>query len=122
MLALPKLPKFKFPRISRLIPEVTLKKGVFTLILAISFILSVLIVMQLIDLGRSVSIMRFASAQQEASREELLYWEDVIGRYPGYRDAYFRAYLLSSRLNDKGKAQRYMGELLRIDPSFEIGQ
>lgn len=112
--------KLKFPKISRFIPEVSVKKGVFSLILLISFVLSVLIVMQLIDLGRSVYIIRVANAQKEATREELMYWEDVIGRFPGYRDAYFRAYLLSSRLNDKEKAQRYLGELLRIDPGFKI--
>ena len=114
------LPTVKLPSISRFITELSVKKWVFGVLVGISLLLSVLIVLKFFDLGRSVLIMRVATVQKEATIKELQYWEDVIGRYPDYRDAYYKAYLLSTRLSDREKAQRYAHEILRIDPLFEL--
>ncbi len=110
----------KLPSISRFITELSVKRWAYALIISISFILSILIVMRLFELGRSMYVLRVASIQKESSREQLVYWEGVIERFPGYRDAYFRAYLLAAKLSETDKAQKYMGELLRIDPGFRI--
>lgn len=110
----------KLPSISRFITELSVKRWAYALIISISFILSILIVLRLFELGRSMYVLRVASIQKEASKEQLGYWEGVIERFPGYRDAYFRAYLLAAKLSETDKAQKYMGELLRIDPGFRI--
>ena len=61
-------------------------------------------------------------AQQEKAQvvRELATWEQVIEKYPTYRDAYFEAAVLSYRLGDVQKEKQYIERLRQIDPNFEL--
>lgn len=74
------------------------------------------------EITQAFLLLRKASAQESYIREERTYWEDVVKRHPGYRDAYFKLAILSFQLGEREKAKEYLQEVFLIDPNFEEGR
>ncbi|MGH7246048.1 MAG: hypothetical protein ACREGI_03885 [Candidatus Levyibacteriota bacterium] len=60
--------------------------------------------------------------QIENSRQALLakiaLWDDIVVKFPGYRDAYFQLAILAYRVGDREKEKEYIQKVLAIDPRF----
>lgn len=58
---------------------------------------------------------------QERARigKEIKFWQSTVDRFPNYRDAYFELALLHYQLKDFGKARKYLGQTLKLDPNFK---
>ena len=69
-----------------------------------------------------VEALRVAQVQRSELSGQLQYWEEVIQKHQGYRDAYFKAAVLSYQLGEKAKAKRYLEEVLALDPNFREGR
>ena len=50
---------------------------------------------------------------------ELTYWQQVVGEYKNYRDAYFRIASLEYQLGRMDEAQKSVQKVLGLDPNFE---
>lgn len=74
------------------------------------------------EILQSFLLLRSANAQEAYIKEERAYWEEVVKRHQGYRDAYFKLAILSFQLGEKEKAKEYLREVFLIDPNFEEGR
>lgn len=54
--------------------------------------------------------------------EKITYWEEIVKKYKGYRDAYFQLAVLHYQLGNKDKSYTYLQETLKLDPNFEEGR
>lgn len=122
----PVVPKIKFPKISLFCIKVYRRKWLFYLkIFGFSFITTFLLVSIMLrgyQLLEGLRILRAASAKRQEIQKERLYWEDVVKRYAGYRDAYFQLAVLSYQLGEKDKAKAYLEVVFDIDPNFREGR
>lgn len=53
---------------------------------------------------------------------EVIFWESVINKYKGYRDAYFNLAVLEYKMKNFEKARVYLQKTLDIDPNFDAGR
>lgn len=121
---------FKFPSISRIIPELSFSPQVFRsiflskyfLVSFVSTFISVAVVMQGIDLTQHVRQLQQIQSERQRIQEEILYWEEVTTKHPDFRDAYFKLALLEYRLGNTQKATEYVQKTLRIDPNYKSAQ
>ncbi len=113
----------KLPNIPRFITDFrrakTSQRVKLSLFLLVCSFLLVVILGAMYQLFESVQILSFTSRQRDAVIAERAYWEDVIRRHEGYRDAYFKAGVLSYQLGARDKARLYVQKALEIDPEFE---
>lgn len=116
----------QFPNIYRYFPELLSEKTMFYLkITAVSFVSGFLAMAATIkgyEILQSLSLLRRANAQESYIKEERAYWEEVVKRHQGYRDAYFKLAILSFQLGEKEKTKKYLREVFLIDPNFEEGR
>ncbi len=126
MLALKKLNNVKFPRIPRLITELPQKKWFFYGKIAcfslITTVLLVTIILRGYELFQGIQVLEAATTKRDEIAKERTYWQDVVSRHPGYRDAEFKLAVLSYQLGEKEKAKEYLNEALTIDPNFKEGR
>lgn len=54
--------------------------------------------------------------------EQRDHWENVIGKYPDYRDGYYQLAILEYNLGNKEKAKNYLEKAFEIDANFEEGR
>ena len=94
---------------------------IFVFSLITTFLL-VSIMLRGYQLFEGVETLQAASNQRQELAGERAYWEDVVARHPGYRDAYFKLAVLSYQLGEKGKAKEYLETSLSIDPNFSQGR
>lgn len=122
----PKNTSSKFPNNYRFITEFTRgKEFLYIKIFCFSFITTFLLVSVMLkgyQLLSGINTLQAATTKREALRQEQAYWEDVVTRHPGYRDAEFKLAVLSYQLGEKDKAKRYMSEVFAIDPNFTKGR
>lgn len=84
-------------------------------------VLIVVLFVESYQLFSSLQILTAISRQREVVALERRYWDDVLKRHAGYRDAYFKAGVLSYQLGEKDRASKYIYKALEIDPEFEEG-
>ena len=131
--------KLQFPKISRFITEEMnayrkslvnslssrhakhLKKRNFwmAILLSTSVVFACFLSWQLWE---TWSVWKEASQRHAVLQKELITWEAVTQKYPGYRDAYFEAAVVAYQLGDKGKVEGYLQKVLAIDPNFTPAQ
>lgn len=58
--------------------------------------------------------------EEVASKVE--FWQEIIRKYPNYRDAYFSLALLEYQRGNIEKAKVYLQESLTLDPNFKEGR
>lgn len=123
---LKKLLSIEFPKIPRLITELTDKKWFFyakiTCFSLITTILLVAIILRGYEIFQDIVTLQIVAIKHADTAREEKYWEDVSSRHPGYRDAEFKLAVLSFRLGDSSKAKKYLSEVLTIDPNFQKGR
>jgi len=51
---------------------------------------------------------------------EILRWEEILEKYPGYRDVYLRLAVLNWQINNDEKAKENLQKAKDIDPNFEM--
>ena len=112
----------RFPSIPRFITERSLAfiKSVFFGLTVTFLIFAILI--RLAQLRQGVIIMQENSLKRQEIVTEKNYWEDVLKRHPGYRDASFKLAVLSLRLGQRDEARKYSNLTLQIDPNFKEGR
>lgn len=121
-----KLSATQFPNIYRFITELPRERQVFYgKIFLFSFITTFLLVSIMLrgyQLFEGFQILGTASAHRQQVEQERMYWQDVVSRHAGYRDAYFKLAVLSYQLGEKDKAKTYLTTTLEIDPNFKEGR
>jgi len=118
----PLVPRLKFPRISRFITERWISiLGLVIFGLITSFLVGA-IIFRLGELRENLAIVSVNSTKRQELLEEKKYWEDVLKRHPGYRDAAFKLAVLSLQLGLKSDAKKYNDQVLQIDPNFKPGR
>ncbi len=53
-------------------------------------------------------------------KTQIIFWEKVVSKLPGYRDAYLKLAILNWRINNLFAAQRFLQKSLAIDPNNEV--
>ena len=108
----------KFPNISRFITES--KKGVGIVILF--FLLFSAIIVSGVQAYNHFQQRQQVLGDRAELLSKVIYWETVVKTYKGYRDGYFQLAVLHYQLGNKGKANMYLQEALKLDPNFEEGR
>lgn len=111
---------FKFPRISRFIPEKGNSARKFYFIVYACMAIALFLVS--FELTESLIQYNKAKLERDKIEAELAFWSEVSNKFPGYRDAYFNVAVLEYRLGDKSEAKRDLDKTLNIDPNFEKGR
>lgn len=115
--------KREFPKITRFITEGVGKEqtkqflSAFGVVTAI--ILIVLIALQLLSVYGHYKEKERLQGERTRLRQEVLYWQDIVGKYKDYRDGYYNIALLSYRLGEDKKAWDNLQKALILDPNFE---
>jgi len=77
----------------------------------------------LISLSVLSGIAYIALAEAKGARAEITdnfnYWRGISEKHPNSPDAFYEAGFYAAELGDKSKAQKFIDEALRLDPSFE---
>lgn len=80
--------------------------------------LLVAISLQGVTLLQVFSQIQASRLERDQLAMERSYWEDVLSRHQGYRDAYFKVALLSYQLGDMQTTKTYLAKTLTVDPTF----
>jgi len=64
------------------------------------------------QLFEGIQVLHAATSKREGLLKEQSYWQDVVSRHPGYRDAEFKLAVLSYQLGEKDKAKNYLDDVL----------
>ncbi len=51
-------------------------------------------------------------------QKRLSQWEDITKEFPGFRDGYLQAAMISYQLGDIVKSKKYTQEAINVDPNF----
>lgn len=116
-----KQPK-KLPRIFRPIPEYFNTRNVF--IVSISFLSGILLMAILFeehDIEQQYRQLQSLNAQRQFVQQEVGQWQQVVNKYPDYRDGYFHLAVLEYQLGNKNAVQNYNEQALKLDPNFNSG-
>jgi len=77
----------------------------------------------LIFLSILAGIAYIAQVAAKGARAEITdnfnYWRGITEKHPNSPDAFYEAGFYAAELGDKSKAQKFLGEAMRLDPSFE---
>lgn len=88
----------------------------------LSFVLFIAIILAGVNLYKLNQDLDKQNKERSSIQQQLTSWENIIARYPNYRDAYFKAALLEYRFKTDNKAKEYLQKALELDPSFEEGR
>ena len=114
---------WKFPSISRIIPETSLFVSfpkVFLLFLSVFLVLVMSTLIYFV--GRTGISYAQALKERETTEKQYQYWLEISRTYPSYRDAYFMLALLSYKLEEEQKTKEYLEVVYRLDPGYKQGQ
>lgn len=118
--------KIQFPSLSRLIPEIAIKKRYFSpKIFFLSFFCGFLlmaIASQAYAIIQDTHMLTSIQEKQEKVKQEIAYWEQVVSIHKDYRDGYFKLALLAQQVGDKKRAKEYVEKSLELDPDFTLGR
>lgn len=77
------------------------------------------ILMFAVKFYKSSSELSRISAERQSLQEKINFWQSVVDKYDGYKDAYFQIAIFEYRLGNYKKAQEYNKKALLLDPNFE---
>lgn len=105
--------KTYYRRITESLPQRVYFTNLFLLFLCALLIFSVIL----------AGIAYIAMVEAKGARAEIAdnfnYWRGIAEKHPSSPDAFFEAGFYAAELGDKSKAQKFLDEALRLDPSFE---
>ena len=105
--------KIFYRRITESLPQRVYFTNFFFLFLCVLLILSVI-------LAGIVYIAQIGAKEARAQiTDNFNYWRGIAEKHPNSPDAFFEAGFYAAELGDKSKAQKFLDEALRLDPSFE---
>lgn len=110
---------YKFPNISRFIPEKVNEGYVFVIIIIFIFTSALVVGF---DLYQNLSLERKLVRQGSEIQRKLIFWENEAKKHPNYRDAYFNLALINFQLKNFDSSKNYLKKALDIDPNFEKGR
>jgi tetratricopeptide (TPR) repeat protein len=123
--------KQQFPNIYRLITEKLsfrlswqpkLSKLAILVLASISFLLSLALVVGIVVFAVQVYQNTLQAVQINNQRQNLQskvnFWQSIIDKYDGYKDAYFQKALLEYNLGQIDKAKADNAKALLLDPNF----
>lgn len=119
-----KVKKAKSPSNSRTIPAISSFFGIYhkSLIVFVIIIFILTAALVALDLQRNLENKMKNDIQRENLTNELVFWEDFVGKHADYRDAYFKMSLLEYKLGNVIAAKRYVERGLALDPNSEDGK
>lgn len=116
----------QFPNIYRFITELPRARQLYYgKILIVSFVSGFLLmasVLKSAELIQSVQAVQTLDQQRNALLDEKTYWEQVVAKHEGYRDAYFKLAVISYQLGEREQMHKYLDKALEIDPNFQEGR
>ena len=104
-----------FPNIFRIITE----KWKIALVSVVSLVILAGITSQGLFLAQNMKELEKLDKERAVLSNELTYWQQVVGEYKNYRDAYFRIASLEYQLGRMDEAQKSVQKVLGLDPNFE---
>lgn len=104
-----------FPRIYRFITEQHTELALLSLIVLVALFVVSSDVLSLLEQRQKLQLER----QRVLSRIDG--WEDVLTKYPGYRDGYLNLAVLEYQFGDFQKSRGYTEKTLQLDPQFTYG-
>lgn len=104
-----------FPKIFRFITE----RGVIVVISMVSIVLLTAIVIQGLQLQKTLHQAEIAKAKRAELTKQLAYWQDVVRQYGNYRDAYFKIATIQYQLGEADQAKKSLEKVVALDPNFE---
>ena len=81
--------------------------------------LSVLLIFLSILAGIAYIVQVAAKGVRAEITDNFNYWRRIAEKHPNSPDAFYEAGFYAAELGDKSKAQKFLDEALRLDPSFE---
>ncbi|MDO8639672.1 MAG: tetratricopeptide repeat protein [bacterium] len=112
----------KFPSIYRFITDLFGKFRTRREIITVGFFslfLIVLIVLVSVDLYKNVQTKNNVEAERQKLASDIRSWESIVGKYKGYRDAYFKLAVLEYQLKDFDKSKEFLNQVIKLDPNFK---
>jgi tetratricopeptide (TPR) repeat protein len=85
----------------------------------IAFLLVLGIFLTSISFYQKASDYRKISQERKSIQEKINFWQSIINKYEGYKDAYFQIALLEFKRGNIKKALEYNKKALLLDPNFE---
>ncbi len=112
----------KSPKISRSITEILNTNWGVVLVSFVCGILLMAIGMTSIQMVDKLDeLKRLQQAREDLIKQEQ-YWQQVVTKYPDYRDGHFTLALLAYQLGEKSVARKELAAVLAIDPDFTQAQ
>ncbi|MCL4386782.1 tetratricopeptide repeat protein [Patescibacteria group bacterium] len=103
----------KFPSIYRFITE----KPWFTIFASIAVLLGIIFLS--LNLYKNIQIKNNVEAERQKLTSDVQFWESIVHKYKGYRDAYFKLAVLEYQLKDFDKSKEYLNQAIKLDPNFK---
>ncbi len=122
----------EFPNIFRFIPEelhlkkLLKKKETCYFLSGASAILSLVLICALMVSSVSLynnlsSFSRLTNSRQQI-KGDINFWQSILEKYDGYKDAYFQRALLEYKLGEYAQAKQDNSKALLLDPNFTDAQ
>lgn len=122
-------PPREFPNIYRRITEkisqieaLLILKSRVLILLMISLVLLSLIISSGLDLIKVLNQKQKLEQERLKITAEIEYWQQVIGKYKNYRDAYFQLAVLEYKIGEKELSKQYLQKVFELDPNFEVAR
>jgi len=112
----------KFPSIYRFITDLFGKLRARWKIITVgllSLIFIILIALVSLDLYKNVQIKNNVEAERQKLVSDVQFWESIVKKYKGYRDAYFKLAVLEYQLKDFDKSEEHLSQVIKLDPNFK---
>lgn len=118
--------RIQFPSITRIIPELpswSILRAVDRWVVAgfLSGALLLMVIVAAVQTYQNTMTLERVRQERVQYAKEIAFWKDVVGKYTGYRDAYFKLALLSYQTGKKDEAKTYLQKALELDPNFAEG-
>ena len=117
-------PKKQFPSNSRSIPEriISPTNGFIFLVCFFSGVLLMVLLMQENTIRLNFAYLQTLTAERSEVQKQVHQWQQVVTKYPDYRDGYFQLAVLEYQLGDTTRARVYDEKALELDPNFQSGK
>ncbi len=121
----------QFPKISRPFTEAlkylvnNKQKNVFLkniFLVVVVLCLLIFSIFMLIDLRQKVFVAKALEVEKEKVITDIKKWEEVISKYPDYKDGYLSLAVLEYRMKNYDTAKKYLDKVFEIDPNSKEGR
>ena len=96
------------------------KKSFLQLIKQTKILFFLLLVLLLISIFWPKRSLIWEWREKKRIENEVIKWEEVLTKYPGYRDVYLRLAALNWKINNEEKAKEYLEKAKDLDPNSKI--